>query len=80
MGATLGSPQPPPAPRGLVFTEEDMSSRQLLLVGYAEQILYYTEENSYTGHRDLGDKIPPELDSSSDPLTVSSPQDQRVVD
>ncbi|XP_064277832.1 uncharacterized protein LOC135301553 isoform X2 [Passer domesticus] len=37
MGATLGSPQPPPAARGLEFTEEDMSSRQLLLVGYAEQ-------------------------------------------
>ncbi|XP_071280221.1 uncharacterized protein [Agelaius tricolor] len=37
MGATLGSPQPPPAARGLVFTEEDMPSRQLLLVGYAEQ-------------------------------------------
>lgn len=29
VGATLGSPQPPPAARGLLFTEEDMSSKQL---------------------------------------------------
>lgn len=40
MGATLGSPQPPPAARGLVFTEEDMPSRQPLHVGYAEQVIF----------------------------------------
>lgn len=40
MGATLASPQPPPVSWGLVFPDEDLSSKQLLLVGYAEQVIF----------------------------------------